>query len=106
MLPAGRVSERDVAEYNEQQMQDMVQIRDFLVLHYKVTNRRDSPFWSPCAAMPIPDPLAQKIELFPETGRVFRKHEDLFAENRWVQVMMGQGSDTQHGPPTPPKLPT
>src|SRR3546814_5025372 len=25
MLPAGRVSERDVAEYNEQQMQDMVQ---------------------------------------------------------------------------------
>src|SRR3546814_5436823 len=61
-------------------MQDMVQIRDFLVLHYKVTNRRDSPFWRHCAAMPIPDTLAQKIELFRETGRVFRKNEELFAE--------------------------
>ena len=41
--------------------------------------------------MPIPDTLEQKIELFRETGRVFRKNEELFAENSWVQVMMGQG---------------
>ena len=41
--------------------------------------------------MDIPDSLAQKIELFRETGRVFRKNEELFAENSWVQVMMGQG---------------
>src|SRR3546814_15169033 len=66
MLPAGRVSERDIAEYNEQQMQDMVQIRDFLVLHYKVTNRSDSPFWRHCAAMPNPAKLAQKTEPFSE----------------------------------------
>ncbi|MFC3785162.1 tryptophan halogenase [Sphingopyxis italica] len=104
MLPAGRVSERDIAEYNEQQMQDMVQIRDFLVLHYKVTNRRDSPFWRHCAAMPIPDTLAQKIELFRETGRVFRKNEELFAENSWVQVMMGQGIEPQSWHPIAEKL--
>ena len=91
MLPAGPVSPRDVAEFNDQQMQDMVQIRDFLILHYKVTDRRDSPFWRQCAAMPVPDTLQQKIELFRETGRVFRKNEELFAENSWVQVMMGQG---------------
>ncbi len=104
MLPAGRVSERDVAEFNEQQMQDMVQIRDFLILHYKVTNRRDSPFWRHCAAMPIPDTLAQKIELFRETGRVFRKNEELFAENSWVQVMMGQGIEPQSWHPIAEKL--
>ena len=104
MLPAGRVSERDVAEFNEQQMQDMLQIRDFLVLHYKVTNRRDSPFWRHCAAMPIPDTLAQKIELFRETGRVFRKKEELFAENSWVQVMMGQGIEPQSHHPIAEKL--
>lgn len=91
MLPLGPVSARDIAEFNDQQMQDMLQIRDFLVLHYKVTNRRDSPFWRHCAAMPIPDTLEQKIELFRETGRVFRRNEELFAENSWVQVMMGQG---------------
>ena len=91
MLPAGPVSPRDVAEFNDQQMEDMTQIRDFLILHYKATDRRDSGFWRQCATMAVPDTLAQKIELFRETGRVFRRHEELFAENSWVQVMMGQG---------------
>ncbi|WP_448501566.1 tryptophan halogenase family protein [Sphingomonas sp.] len=91
MLPLGPVNPSDIAEFNEQQLQDMVQIRDFLVLHYKATERRDSPFWRQCAAMDVPDTLAQKMTLFAETGRVFRKNEELFAENSWVQVMMGQG---------------
>jgi len=41
--------------------------------------------------MDVPDPLTHKIELFRETGRVFRRNEELFQENSWVQVMMGQG---------------
>ena len=91
MLPSGPVSERDIAEFNNQQFTDMEQIRDFLILHYKVTQRRDSAFWRQCAAMAIPPSLEQKIELFRETGRVFRKNEELFVENSWTQVMMGQG---------------
>ena len=91
MMPMGEISERDVAEFNDQQYTDMLQVRDFLILHYKATERRDSPFWRQCADMEIPDSLTQKIELFRETGRVFRKNEELFAENSWVQVMLGQG---------------
>lgn len=91
MMPMGTISERDVAEFNDQQMTDMLQVRDFLILHYKATERDDSPFWRQCAQMDIPDSLTQKIELFRETGRVFRRNEELFAENSWVQVMMGQG---------------
>jgi tryptophan halogenase len=91
LFPSAGVSQRDVAEFNDQQHTDMLQIRDFLILHYKATDRRDSAFWRQCAAMPIPESLEQKIELFRETGRVFRKNEELFAENSWVQVMLGQG---------------
>jgi tryptophan halogenase len=91
MLPRAEVSERDVAEFNDQMQQDYLQIRDFLILHYKATDRRDSEFWRYCADMEIPDSLTQKIELFRETARVFRRNEELFAENSWVQVMMGQG---------------
>lgn len=91
MLPLGEVSQRDIDEFNDQQLTDMIQIRDFLILHYKATERRDSPFWRHCAEMSVPDTLTQKIELFRETGRVFRKNEELFAENSWIQVMMGQG---------------
>jgi tryptophan halogenase len=91
MLPLNEVSERDILEFNDQMLTDFLQIRDFLVLHYKATDRRDSEFWRYCADMEIPDSLTQKIELFRETGRVFRRNEELFAENSWVQVMMGQG---------------
>ena len=91
MLPGGPVSEADIAEFNDQQFTDMEQIRDFLILHYNVTQRRDTPFWRHCAALPLPASLQQKIDLFRQTGRVFRKNEELFVENSWVQVMMGQG---------------
>ncbi len=104
MLPAGPVSERDIAEFNDQQLTDMEQIRDFLILHYKVTDRRDSAFWRHCASMEIPPALAHKIELFRETGRVFRRNEELFVENSWVQVMMGQGITPQSHHPIAAKL--
>ena len=104
MFPQAGISARDVAEFNDQQHVDMLQIRDFLILHYKVTERRDSPFWRYCAAMDVPGTLEQKIELFRETGRVFRKNEELFAENSWVQVMMGQGIIPQSHHPIAAKL--
>ena len=103
--PAGAISAHDIAEFNDQQLTDMDQIRDFLILHYKVTERRDSPFWRQCAAMDIPDSLAQKIGLFRETGRVFRRNDELFAENSWIQVMLGQGIVPQTHHPIAAKLP-
>jgi tryptophan halogenase len=90
MLPLAEVSQRDIDEFNDQSMQDMLQIRDFIILHYKATERRDSAFWRQVGEMDVPDSLTQKIELFRETGRVFRRNEELFQENSWVQVMMGQ----------------
>ena len=104
MLPAGEISERDVAEFNDQMMADMIPIRDFLVLHYKATERRDSTFWRLCAGMEIPASLGHRIELFRETARVFRKNDELFVENSWVQVMMGQGIEPRTYHPIAAKL--
>lgn len=91
MLPMAEISERDIAEFNDQHMQDMLQIRDFLILHYKATERDDSAFWRDVRAMSVPESLTHRVELFRETGRVFRRNEELFQENSWVQVMLGQG---------------
>ena len=104
MLPMDGISERDIAEFNDQQMQDMLQIRDFIILHYKATSRQDSDFWRYVHDMPVPDALGHKIELFRETGRVFRRNEELFQENSWVQVMMGQGIMPQAHHPIAAKL--
>ena len=91
MMPRKQVNPADVAEYNRQSDFEFERIRDFLVLHYKATERDDTPFWRHCAAMEIPDTLASKIELFRSRGHIFREHEELFTEVGWLQVLVGQG---------------
>ena len=41
--------------------------------------------------MPIPESLQHRLDLFEESGRVFKKQGDLFGETSWVQCLMGQG---------------
>jgi len=79
------------AEYNRQTIYEYERTRDFLILHYKATTRDDTPFWRHCRDMAVPDTLARKMELFAANGRIFREDEELFAEESWIQVLIGQG---------------
>ncbi len=84
------IQQSDINEFNKQTKFDTDRIRDFIILHYSVTQRKDSQFWRHCRAMELPEPLAEKIKLFKQTGRVFRDGNELF-EDSWMQVMIGQG---------------
>jgi tryptophan halogenase len=79
------------AEYNRLSAIQLEQVRDFIILHYKATERTDSPFWRDCGAMEVPDSLERKIELFRAGGRIFRYEDELFAEDSWLAVLLGQG---------------
>lgn len=82
-------------EYNRQTRFEYESVRDFLILHYKATERDDTPFWRQCAAMEIPPGLARKIALFRGHGQIFREHEELFTEIAWLQAMIGQHIEPQ-----------
>jgi tryptophan 7-halogenase len=98
-FPGDGVRRADIDEYNRQTRDEMEHIRDFIILHYKVTERADSEFWNHCRTMQVPPSLQHRIDLFRESGRVFRAPNELFAENSWVQVMLGQGiTPGQHHP--------
>jgi tryptophan halogenase len=99
MFPRTAIEQSDIDEFNQQMSAEIEHIRDFIVLHYHVTNRQDTPFWRACRGMNIPASLRHRIELFRETGRVFRVPKELVAENSWIQVMLGQGIlPKQHHP--------
>lgn len=91
MFPAQGINNADVNEFNQQTQQEMENIRDFLVLHYKATERTDTPFWQHCQRMPIPASLQHRIDLFSCAGKIYKDSQDLFGETSWTQVMMGQG---------------
>lgn len=91
IFPSEEISQHEIDEFNMQAQNELVNIRDFIILHYYVTQRSDSPFWNYCRTMPIPASLEHRINLFKKTGKVYKRDFDLFGEESWIQVMLGQG---------------
>jgi len=77
-------------EYNRLMTREFEQVRDFIILHYKATQRDDSEFWRYVRDMEIPETLQRKMALFQEGGRVFRDENELFTLSSWAAVMIGQ----------------
>jgi tryptophan halogenase len=86
-------------EFNRIAHGEMERIRDFIILHYKLTQRQDAELWRHVAAMDIPDTLALKIEHFRRHGRLIARELDLFAPPSWLAVHIGQNNLPQgHDP--------
>jgi len=91
MFPTRDFNALDRDNFNRQWREEVQHIRDFIILHYHVTERRDTEFWRYCADMPIPERLRRKIELYKANGRIYRENNELFNETSWLAVMEGQG---------------
>ena len=82
-------------EFNRVAANECERIRDFLILHYCLTTRDDSPLWRDCARMSIPDTLQDKIDHFSRYGRLVARDFDLFGPASWLAVHMGQFNTPQ-----------
>ena len=91
LFPDGELDQANIDEFNRQSDFEWERIRDFIILHYWATERDDSDFWRYCRAMDLPDTLQRKIDLWRSNGRIFREDEELFSEESWIQVFIGQG---------------
>ncbi|HVF95026.1 MAG TPA: tryptophan halogenase family protein [Sphingomonas sp.] len=90
MFPDRNFDAATIERYNRIVLNEYAEIRDFLILHYHLTERTDTPFWDYCRTMPIPERLAEKMRVFRAHGRVFRENEELFNDTSWFAVMHGQ----------------
>jgi tryptophan halogenase len=99
LFPGAGVREADQREYNVQTNFELEDIRDFLIAHYKVTDREDSEFWRYLKHMTVPDSLKERLELFRTSARFFvHGKAELFREESWVQVLIGQGLEMRPDP--------
>jgi tryptophan halogenase len=73
LFPIDGINAADVDEFNAQMKEEFLFVRDFIVLHYHVTEREDTPFWRHCKTMEIPETLKHRIELFKKSGRIFKR---------------------------------
>ena len=90
MLPGEQVAPTMRSEFNRLAVFEWRSIRDFLILHYWANGRVGEPFWDRCRRMDIPETLATKVAAFRSAGFIHREHEELFTEQGWLQVLIGQ----------------
>lgn len=79
------------AEYNRRVQMDYEEIRDFIVLHYCLTERDDTAFWRYCRDITLPDSLQYSLDFFKENGGIPEGVDLLFAPISWRSVCEGLG---------------
>ena len=89
-FPDRSFAQVDIDRYNRILVEETEYIRDFLILHYKASERDDSPFWDYCREMSIPERLDEKMRIYANSGRTFREGEELFNNTSWFAVLNGQ----------------
>src|SRR5690606_9937730 len=90
LFPGKPVSPLERDEYNRGMGELYEDCRDFIILHYKLTQRDDTPFWRYVRDMEVPEALRRKMDLWRLHGRVFREGAELFGLTSWVAVLLGQ----------------
>ena len=95
LFPDRGISQLERDLYNRGMREVYEDVRDFVILHYKATERDDSDFWRYVRDMEIPDSLAEKVELWRRHGRIFREGAELFGVTSWVAVLLGQNIEPE-----------
>ena len=96
LFPDRGFDQCEIDQYNSMLTEEYPRSRDFIILHYWTTERDDSDFWNHCRTMEIPDTLMGKIELWMGKARVLRTSLDLFTEDSWIAVLLGQRKASDH----------
>jgi tryptophan halogenase len=89
LLPGERPSQAAVAAYNTSMVRQFERVRDFIILHYCLTARRDSALWRAMATMELPETLAFKIHAWRQAGTLHQYGEEGFDATSWLAIHAG-----------------
>jgi tryptophan halogenase len=105
-LTAGRpLNEDDLALFNEGSARRFARIRDFIILHYCLTRRRDSELWCHASSMELPETLAFRMELWRRYGVLHEYDEEGFDATSWLAVHAGMDHWPERDDPVIAELP-
>jgi tryptophan 7-halogenase len=91
LMPRDHITQRISDLYNKEMLAEYIGVKDFLIAHYHVTEREDTPFWRYCKNMKLPDSLQSRLDLFKEIGHANSQKSELFQDVSWVAILHGQG---------------
>ncbi|WP_426171590.1 tryptophan halogenase family protein [Pseudoduganella sp. R-34] len=100
LLKDGRPAETAVAAYNTGMVRQFERVRDFIILHYCLTGRRDSQLWRDMANMELPETLAFKVHAWRQAGVLHQYDEEGFDATSWLAIHAGMDHWPQRADPS------
>lgn len=88
-FPDKSFHQADIDEVNRLHNLEVERVRDFIILHYKLTKRDDSDFWLKCQSMDIPESLRHKIALYQSRGHINQQECESFEQSSWLSMFAG-----------------
>ncbi len=98
LFPDRRMAEPLRRAYNDAIRACYEETRDFIVMHFVLTDREDTPYWRAVRhETKVPDTLQERLELFRESlpTMMLRDKFGVFRENNYACILTGMG----HLPP-------
>ncbi|KQV36856.1 tryptophan halogenase family protein [Massilia sp. Root335] len=100
LLSGAPLSEPVVADYNGLNARQFARVRDFIILHYCLSARRDSALWRAMTTMELPDTLAFKIHAWRKAGALQQYDLEGFDATSWLAIHAGMGHWPEHTDPS------
>nr|WP_315392360.1 tryptophan halogenase family protein [uncultured Duganella sp.] len=105
MRPGAAPDAHAVADYNTGMVRQFERVRDFIILHYRLTARRDGSLWRAMTEMALPETLAFKIRAWRQAGVLHQYGEEGFDQTSWLAIHAGMGHWPEHADPALKEVP-
>jgi tryptophan halogenase len=100
LLAGAPLTEAVLANFNGAMARQFTRVRDFIILHYCLSARRDSALWRAMASMELPETLAFKIHAWRQSGTLHQYDEEGFDQTSWLAIYAGMGHWPERADPT------
>ena len=81
--------EEEAEKFNYAMALEYERVRDFIILHYKLNGRTDSPMWQHCRDLTIPQTLTDKMAAFKTDGNIIKYPWEIFGKDSWLAIFDG-----------------
>jgi len=81
----------EASEYNRIIGEHADALRDFTIAHYRVGVGRSAAHWAAMRAEPLPQSLAEKLDLYCANGRIVLRDHETFDVVDWAWLLLGSG---------------
>ena len=89
-FPSKSYSAPLIKAYNQRMGGVFAEVRDFIILHYLLSQRNDQPFWIDSRNVPVPDSLQDLLDFYRETGMIKEVTQDpVFQKTNFYHVLVG-----------------